>query len=294
MFPLSEIPTIKERPEDYRLLRRIPWTFQDVTFPIHIAEPVGDEVPMVWVDVETTGFDVCGKDKIIELGMVKGRVSPSAGQVTTITAMTSMYEDPGFPIPALITDITGITDNMVRRKVIDPVAVLEWFDDDPIVVAHNARFDRCAVEARFAGLTQLRWACSIKDIPWYEFGFESSKLEYLLLKLGYFYEGHRASIDALATAFLMQAFPKACRQLLENEKRTRVKIEALGSPFEVKDQLKSRGYAWNPDGKVWHTEVGEDDLDAELAYLSTLYPSGGDRARKTELGSRERYNWGGS
>jgi DNA polymerase-3 subunit epsilon len=159
----------------------------------------------------------------------------------------------------------------------------------PDQLVHNARFDRGMFEARFTGLDRLRWACSIKDIPWSHYGFESSKLEYLLLKLGFFYEGHRASIDALATAFLMHTVPKATRQLIENEKSARVKLDAIGSPFAVKDDLKARGYRWDGDAKVWHTEISQDDLDEELAFLSMTYFQGGHRARQTTLSSRERY-----
>jgi DNA polymerase-3 subunit epsilon len=291
MFPIDEIPSIQRAPDSYRLLQRVPWTEKSATFPRQIGAPIGDEISCVWLDTETTGFNAT-TDKIIEFGMVKGLVSQSTGQVAAITAMTSLYEDPGFPIPEIITTITGITDAMVQGQSIDGVEVLKWFDDDPVVIAHSASFDRPFFEARFNGLDRLRWACTIKDISWPSFGFESSKLEYLLLKLGFFYEGHRASIDALATAYLMHSYPEASRQLIENENEVRVKIDALGSPFSVKDELKARGYSWDAPNKVWHKETNPDDRDSELAFLSQAYAGGGDRARQTVLSSRERYKGG--
>jgi DNA polymerase-3 subunit epsilon len=287
MFPIGEMAAIQQQPENYRLLRRVPWTEAGIRLPIAVSEPRGEEQSFVCLDVETTGVDA-KTDKIIELGLVKGRMD-SEGQITSIRSFSSMYEDPGVPIPKIITDITGITDEMVRGQYIDPVSVISWFDDDPIVIAHNAKFDREFFEARFSGLNRLRWACSITDIPWRRLGFESTKLEYLLLKLGYFYEGHRASIDALATAFLINSVPEAAGALLEGEGSSTVKIEAIGCPFDCKDSLKGRGYRWNPDDKLWHTQINEVDLPEELAMLSQLYPSGGDRARKTVLSSRDRY-----
>lgn len=286
MFPVDQIEAIQAAPEDYRLLSRIPWTKGGVQFPLMVCDPVGDEIPMVVLDVETTGFEPT--DKIIELGMVKAKVSPSTGQVTTLIAAASLYEDPGFAIPELITDITGITDAMVAGQVFDEPAIIAWFDDDPIVVAHNAAFDCGFVQRRFPGLN-LRWACSIKDIPWRELGYEGSKLEYLCLKRNGFYEGHRASIDCLALIWLLSEVPAAAKALIANEARATVKVEAVGSPFDSKDALKARGYRWNPDAKVWHTEVSGTDLDEELSWLSMLYPRGGDRARKTERTSRVRY-----
>lgn len=286
MFPLDQIEAVQAAPEDYRLLARIPWTKESVQFPLMVREPVGDEVPVIVLDVETTGFEAT--DKIIELGLVKAKISPSTGQVTTLIAAVSLYEDPGFAIPELITDITGITDAMVAGQVFDESAIIQWFDDDPVVVAHNAAFDCGFIQRRFPRLN-LRWACSIKDIPWRELGYEGNKLEYLCLKRNGFYEGHRASIDCLALAWLLNEVPAATRALLANEQKTTVKVEAVGSPFECKEALKARGYRWNPDGKVWHTEIAGDDLPEECSWLSMLYPSGGDRARKTERTSRERY-----
>lgn len=288
MFPLEEISRIEAAPEDYRLIRRVPWTSQGVSFPIIVSEPVGDEVPVVVLDVETTGFDA-QKDRVIELGLVKAHVSPSTGQVTSVVHAASMYEDPGFEIPEVITDITGITNEMVAGQHLSDVEVLQWFDDDPVVIAHNAGFDRKFFEARFPAMNGFRWACSISDISWRELGFEGNKLEYLVYKVGGFFEGHRASIDCLATIWLLHRVPRALQMLLEAEQKVRVKVDAVGSPFHSKDALKARGYHWDAPGKLWHTEVDENDLPEELAFLSMTYPSGGDRAAKTPLTSRERF-----
>lgn len=289
MFPVDEIPAIQAAPEDYRLLRRIPWTRPGTEFPIiNVPADVENLKAVVWLDCETTGFNA-GQDKIIELGMTKGYVDPVTGELIHLVAAVSLYEDPGFPLPEVITEITGITDEMVKGQAIDDSLVTEWLADDPIVVAHKAAFDRPFFECRFPGLDRLRWACSIKDIPWKEYGAESSKLEYLLYKLGFFYEGHRASIDAIATAFLMAQVPRATRALLEAEATARIKVNAVGSPFDVKDILKGEGFRWDGDAKVWHTEVIEASLSETLAFLSQTYHRGGDRATLTKLTSRDRY-----
>ncbi|ARM86338.1 3'-5' exonuclease [Marinobacter salarius] len=287
-FPVEKIDDIKAAPDDYQLIQRVPWTKPDVTFPHHIHEPVGDEVSLVVLDTETTGFDR-DEDSIIELGLVKALVSPSTGQVTSLIALASLYNDPGFPIPSLITDITGINDEMVQGHSVHADDIVEWFSDDPIVVAHNASFDRQMFESHFDGLDRLRWACSIKDIPWSELGFEGSKLEYLLLKRGFFYEGHRASVDCLALAYLLETVNKACRWLLESESRSQCKLEAVGCPFASKDVLKGRGYRWDGDAKVWHKMFNAGDVGQERDFLGQLYMNGGSKARVTDLSSRERY-----
>ena len=87
------------------------------------------------LDIETTGLDP-EKDRIIEIGMV--RFSPRR-----VEAEWSSLINPERPIPPGITQLTGITDQMVReaptlRSVLEEVR--EFAGDDPIL-GHNIRFD---------------------------------------------------------------------------------------------------------------------------------------------------------
>lgn len=46
---------------------------------------------------------------------------------------------------------------------------------------------------------------------------------------------------------------------------------AWPAPFELKDQLKARGYRWNGDGgpqpRAWYVDVPEAAREAELKFL---------------------------
>ena len=57
--------------------------------------------------------------------------------------------------------------------------------------------------------------------------------------------------------------------LLDSARKQRFAIRAVGAPFDFKDDLRKRGYRWDPgDGdrdKAWWTIV--DDHDAELRWL---------------------------
>ena len=86
-------------------------------------------------DLETTGFSSI-KDKIIEIGAVKvedGR----------ITERFSTFVNPNRPIPFEITQLTGISDQMVLKAPDIETALPKFleFVGDSVLVAHNAGFD---------------------------------------------------------------------------------------------------------------------------------------------------------
>ena len=90
---------------------------------------------MVVFDIETTGLSnrTC---KIIEIGAVKIR----AGEV--IDKM-DLFVDPEEPIPAKITELTSITEEMVRGAPKEEEAVRAFlaFAGNDLLIAHNANFD---------------------------------------------------------------------------------------------------------------------------------------------------------
>lgn len=109
-----------------------------------------------------------------------------------------------------------------------------------------------------------------------KFSGRPTKLGYLIGQAGYFHDGHRAVDDcfALLEVLARQAdgvSATAFAQLYQASQRSRVRIFAEGSPFDMKDLLKARGYRWadGSDGrpKSWWVELDEDLLDDELEYL---------------------------
>ncbi len=269
MFPVERLDEIRQKPDNFHLLQRVPLSVSDVVFPFRLAAPAGDEQVMIILDTETTGLEY-GKDKIIELGLVKILYSQSAKIMTSIEAELSIYEDPGFPISEEITALTGITDDMVSGKTFDVDLVASWFEGDPVVVAHNASFDRPFFEKRFPAITNLRWGCTFQGIDWRGMGYSNSKLDYILFRQGYFFEGHRASIDCHATAWMLNGMPGAFGQLVDSINTDTWIIEARNSPFDSKDLLKARKYRWNADQKVWWTQVNDDQLQVEKDFLDTV------------------------
>jgi len=254
----------------YRVLRRL--------LPQSVVQSDnGSETRVaVLVDVETTGLDH-ERDEIIELAMVKFTYG-SDGYIYAIGETFERLRQPAQPISPVITKLTGITDDMVAGKVLDPTEIADFVKDVDLVVAHNATFDRRFLE-RFCESFHLKpWACSMSQIDWGQEGYEGTKLGYLAATAGFFYDRHRAAADCLATIKLL-ALPlpvsgaTGMYRLLQNARAPTWRIWAEGSPFELKDVLKGRGYRWNAAGgdgpKAWYVDVDHDARDRELEYLRT-------------------------
>ena len=121
------------------------------------------------------------------------------------------------------------------------------------------------------------WACSVSEIDWSARGFEGTKLGYLVGQAGYFHVSHRAVDDCFALLEVLDhqkaEAEKPFAELLRASERSRARLFAEHSPFDMKDHLKARGYRWSDgsDGrpKSWWIEVDENLLADELHFLRT-------------------------
>ncbi len=116
------------------------------------------------------------------------------------------------------------------------------------------------------------------EVDWRDEGIETTKLAYLAMEFGFFYERHRAVNDCLAAIEILgQSLPKSGKtvlaNLLENARKPTWRIWAENSPFESKDILKARGYRWNPDAEKqprgWYIEVTEAEVENEERFLKS-------------------------
>ncbi|MBQ6477526.1 MAG: PolC-type DNA polymerase III [Bacilli bacterium] len=92
-------------------------------------------------DLETTGFNAGGGDSIIEIGAVKIKNGKVIDRYDKLI-------NPGRPLPKKITDLTNITDDMLKDKDNEETSVkdfIKWYGNDPMV-AHNAKFDVSFIE----------------------------------------------------------------------------------------------------------------------------------------------------
>ena len=67
--------------------------------------------------------------------------------------------------------------------------------------------------------------------------------------------------------------PDALEMMLSNALQLVYKIEAVNSPFNVKDLLKEQGYRWDSAQKLWYIQVvSPEEAVAQLNYLQSFYP----------------------
>ncbi|NNF51956.1 MAG: 3'-5' exonuclease [Gammaproteobacteria bacterium] len=235
----------------------------------------------VYIDVETTGLD-SSTDQVIELALLPFEFSLD-GQIFAVHSGYGGLRDPGIPIPAEITQLTGIDDAMVKGQQLDNGKIEAVIEPAHLVVAHNAAFDRPFAEQLHPLFETKAWACSINDVPWREEGLGVAKLDYLACQFGFFYDAHRAGDDCRAGVHLLsKTLPTSGRlvlaELLDRARRKTIRIWALGSPFDSKDKLRERKYRWNggEDGrpKSWYRDIDESEFDKELEYLKSEIFSG--------------------
>lgn len=264
---MEDIASRLEASGDYRILRRL--NPRPTGTPVSAQDKIG-----VIIDLETTGLDHT-KDEPIELGMVKFAYSAS-GEITGVMDVFQAFRQPTVAIPAEVTAITGITDDLVAGHVIDDGAIAGFVADAHIVIAHNAAFDRKFAERFWPLFADKHWACSMSEIDWKAHGLTGARLSYLLADAGLFHDAHRAVDDCHA---LLEVLSRPLREsgqtglsaLLDRARRTSVRIWAENAPFDLKDVLKKRGYRWNDgsDGlpRAWHIDVDQDDQPQEVDYL---------------------------
>ena len=116
-----------------------------------------DQAPFVVFDLETTGTRP-GVSRIVEIGAVRLRGFEQVG-------VHEQLVNPGVPVPATITAITGIETRDVRRspRIAQALPRFLAFAQGAVLVAHNARFDVGFVDAELSRLESRRLAAPVLD-----------------------------------------------------------------------------------------------------------------------------------
>jgi DNA polymerase III epsilon subunit family exonuclease len=121
---------------------------------VNIGETRLSETTFAVLDLETSGGSPKSGAGITEIGVVKVRGG-------TVLGTFQSFIDPGHPLPPFITQLTGITDEMLfSAPFIDEVlpTLFEFLGtaDETVLVAHNSPFD----------MSFLKAAALVHEYPW--------------------------------------------------------------------------------------------------------------------------------
>ncbi|MEG2097239.1 MAG: exonuclease domain-containing protein, partial [Pseudoflavonifractor sp.] len=165
-------------------------------------QPLTDEI--VCFDIETTGLDK-RSEAITEIGAVILRNGEVCERFNT-------FADPGKPLSVEITELTGITDDMLRGAPPQAEAIRAFLDfaGGRVLAAHNAEFDmgfiaegcrRAELPFEYTSLDSLVLAQNLlPDLGKYKLDIVA---EHLNLPA---FNHHRASDDAATVAYMLIPF----------------------------------------------------------------------------------------
>lgn len=233
----DELETVSkelENPKKFKVLYGTELTLVDDTVNIVIRPSDLDlsDTEYVVFDTETTGFNAAGIDQMIEIGAVKiknGEITDSFDELI----------DPKRHIPDKITELTNITDEMVKGKDDEETVTkkfLEWAGNAPMV-AHNAKFDISFIEMSMKKYNLGEFKNTVIDTlelsRTLDQGYARHSLSALVSRYNVDFdeEGHhRADYDAEGTA---KVFHKMLQKLINQNFKIISDLDRLISKDEI-------------------------------------------------------------
>ena len=209
--------SLEEGEEPFKIIYGSEITMIDDSVDI-VINPIKDKLEdatFVVFDLETTGFNAGGADSIIEIGAVKiqnGKILDTFDELI----------DPGKPLSAKITEITHITDDMLKGKMNEETAVKkfkEWYGDLPLV-AHNAKFDTSFIRMAYQKYNLGDFTNCVLDTLELSRALDKGEARHSLSAITKRYNvifdedaHHRANYDAEGTALVLA---KMIKKLVDN------------------------------------------------------------------------------
>ena len=203
-----------------------------VEIVVRPSEKTLEDTTFVVYDTETTGFNAASGDQMIEIGAVKI-------QNGTIIDRFDEFINPGRHIPDKITELTEITDEMVKDAGSEEEVTkrfLEWTGDSPMV-AHNAKFDISFIENAMRKYNLGEFTNTVIDTlelsRALDQGFARHSLSALVKRYNVPFDEeshHRADYDAEGTALV---FHKMCQKLIGQNYEKICDLEKLISKDEI-------------------------------------------------------------
>ena len=259
--------SLGEGEEPFKAIYGTELTLIDDTVDV-VVRPTDTEMlknTYVVFDFETTGFNAGGADQIIEVGAVKlfnGEIIDKFSELI----------DPKRPLPAKITDVTGITDELLQGHDDEETVIkrfVEWFGDLPMV-AHNAKFDVSFLERCYQKYNLGEFTNPVIDTLEISRTMDNTYGRHSLSALVKRYDvpfdeesHHRGDYDAEATALV---FHKMMKKLYDRNFEKMTDLEKLVS----KDEIYKYGNSYHVNILV-KNKTGLKNLFKIISFANTKY-----------------------
>ncbi len=270
---------LEEGEEPFKAIYGTELTLIDDTIHIVLRENDSDlmENKYVVFDFETTGFNAGGGDSIIEVGAVliyNGEIIDRFDELI----------DPGKPLSSKITEVTNITDEMLKGKPNEKdviIRFIDWFKDYPMV-AHNAKFDVSFLEMAYKKYDLGEFKNTVIDTLELSRALDNTFSRHSLSALVKRYEvpwdenaHHRADYDAEGTAYV---FHKMLKKLINKNFEKISDLKKLVSKEEI--HKYGRSYHVNILAK---NRVGLKNLFKIISLANTKYLYKTPRILRSEI-----------
>jgi DNA polymerase-3 subunit epsilon len=268
---------------------------------VGLARPPGadvllEEAHFVVVDLETTGLSP-RTSRICEIGAQRIRALELEDAYETLV-------NPGVPLPAAVTHLTGIHQRDLPGAPGVTTAVQRFvaYAGDAALVAHNARFDLAFLDREVARLTGRRIAAPVVDTVWLARRLLEGRTRRVgLATLAHFFgvptaPCHRALPDARATAEILLVLLGLAQ---ERGARTLADLVELAAPRARRLNVKRSLVAGAPPRPGVYVFRGAGGLPLYVgrardlrARLRSYFTSQRQRpAVEAALGALERVDW---
>ena len=228
-------------------------------------------------DFETTGFNAGGKDSIIEIGAVKIQNGEIIDRFDELI-------NPNRKLPTRITELTGITNEMLVDKDNEETAVkrfIEWYQDLPMV-AHNAKFDVSFLKMAYQKYNLGEFKNTVIDTLELSRTMDNTYARHSLSALVKRYNvefdedaHHRADYDAEGTAYV---FHKMLKKLTDRNFETIKDIDKL----VTKDEIHKYGRTFHVN-ILTKNKTGLKNLFKIVSFANTKYLYKTPRILKSEI-----------
>jgi DNA polymerase-3 subunit epsilon len=205
------------------------------------------------LDVETTGLDPL-RDRVIEVAVTLFDVKHAQPMKSFASLIRGPAANDAYAINRIPAEM--LPEAQEPEQVWNAVRWL--IEPAQVVIAHNSEFDR-----KFTPDLGKPWICSENDISW-PGRARGGTLVSLALSLGLgVTSAHRAAADVDTLARILTRFAEMGHDLepvLLHAMRPKVLCHALVSRAQ-NDTVKSFGFRWNPEQKVWWRNMPLEDAE---------------------------------